>query len=161
MGRLNAIFAWSSLVLLASTALIVGYDYVRGWKWFQREFMRIQQERIESDLKAAQQSANKDQLKALDEQIKQQNLVIARNRDQYLQAQKDLDVWEGKHYAADEDYRFAKAVLDAKRYDAETSNLQKRSDRAERMRDYLDHVRRVNDLQLRLQQVTRDRDAAR
>ena len=161
MGSLNAIFAWSSLVLLASTALIVGYDYVRGWKWFQREFMRIQQERIESDLKAAQKSANKEQLKALDDQIKQQNLVIARQRDQYLQAQKDLDVWEGKHYAADEDYRFAKAVLDAKRYDAETANLQKTRDRAQRMRDYLDHVRRVNDLQLRLQQVTRDRDAAR
>jgi mono/diheme cytochrome c family protein len=161
MGRLNAIFAWSSLVLLASTALIVGYDYVRGWKWFQREFLRIQQERIESDLKAAQASANKEQLKALDEQIKQQNVAIAKERDQYLQAQKDLDAWEGKHYAADEDYRFAKAVLDAKRYDAETSRIQKRADRAERQREFEYYVRHVNDLQLRLQQVTRDRDAAK
>jgi len=161
MGRLNAIFAWSSLVLLASTALIVGYDYVRGWKWFQREFLRIQQERIESDLKAAQASANKEQIKALDDQIKQQNVAIAKERDQYLQAQKDLDAWEGKHYAADEDYRFAKAVLDAKRYDAETSRIQKRSDRAERQREFEYYVRHVQDLQLRLQQVTRDRDAAK
>jgi len=161
MGRLNAIFAWSSLILLGSTALIVGYDYVRGWKWFQREFLRIQQERIESDLKAAQASANKDQLKALDEQIKQQNIVIARHRDQYLRAQKDLDAWEGKHYAADEDYRFAKAVLDAKRYEAEAANLQKRADRADRWRDFQYYVKHVQDLQLRLQQVTRDRDAAK
>src|SRR5947208_15604857 len=105
MGRLNAIFAWSSLVLLASTALIVGYDYVRGCKWFQREFLRIEQERIESDLHAAQQSANKEQLAAIDAQIKQQNVIIAQHRDPYLLAQKDLDVQEGRHYAADEDYR--------------------------------------------------------
>jgi cbb3-type cytochrome oxidase cytochrome c subunit len=161
MGRLNAIFAWSSLILLGSTALIVGYDYVRGWKWFQREFLRIQQERIESDLKAAQASANQDQLKALDDQIKQQNIVIAQHRDQYLRAQKDLDTWEGKHYAADEDYRFAKAVLDAKRYEAEAANLQKRADRADRWRDFQYYVKHVQDLQLRLQQVTRDRDAAK
>jgi len=161
MGRLNAIFAWSSLVLLASTALIVGYDYVRGWKWFQREFLRIQQERIESDLRAAQQSANKEQINTLDDQIKQQNVTIAQHRDQYLLAQKELDVQEGKHYAADEDYRFAKAVLDAKRYEAEAANLQKRADRADRWRDYQYYVKHVNDLQLRLQQVTRDRDAAK
>ena len=161
MGRLNAIFAWSSLVLLASTALIVGYDYVRGWKWFQREFLRIQQERIESDLKAAQAAANKEQIKALDDQIKQQNVAIAQERDQYLQAQKDLDAWEGKHYAADEDYRFAKAVLDAKRYDAETSRIQKRADRAQAQREFEYYVKHVQDLQLRLQQVTRDRDAAK
>jgi mono/diheme cytochrome c family protein len=161
MGRLNAIFAWSSLILLGSTALIVGYDYVRGWKWFQREFLRIQQERIESDLKAAQAGANKEQLKALDDQIKQQNIVIAQHRDQYLRAQKDLDAWEGKHYAADEDYRFAKAVLDAKRYEAEAANLQKRADRADRWRDFQYYVKHVQDLQLRLQQVTRDRDAAK
>src|SRR4051794_35769288 len=161
MGRLNAIFAWSSLALLASTALIVGYDYVRGWKWFQREFLRIQQERIESDLSAAQQSANKEQLKAIDDQIKQQNIVIAQNRDKYLLAQKDLDMWEGKHYAADEDYRFAKAVLDAKRYEAEAARLQDRKDKVERQREYEWHVKHVNDLQLRLQQVTRDRDAAK
>jgi len=161
MGRLNAIFAWSSLVLLASTALIVGYDYVRGWKWFQREFLRIQQERIESDLKAAQAAANKEQIKALDDQIKQQNVAIAKERDQYLQAQKDLDAWEGKHYAADEDYRFAKAVLDAKRYDAETSRIQKRADRAQAQREFEYYVKHVQDLQLRLQQVTRDRDVAK
>ena len=75
MGRLNAIFAWSSLVLLASTALIVGYDYVRGWKWFQRECMRIQQERIEQNLQVAEKEQNKTQLAALDSQMKQQELM--------------------------------------------------------------------------------------
>src|SRR4051812_17289399 len=122
--RLNWIFALSSIGLLAVTGIMVGYDYIRGWKWFQREFMRMQQERIEEDLRAAQQSANKKQLAALDEQVRSTELEIARHRQQYLLAQRDLDSWEGRHYAADQDYRFAKANLDAQRYVAELSVVQ-------------------------------------
>src|SRR3954452_10126835 len=105
MSKLNMIFALSSFALLGVTGLIVAYDYIRGWKWFQREFMRIQEERIQSDLKAAQTAANKKQLADLDAQVHASELEIARNRQQYLVAQKDLDSWEGKHYAADQDYR--------------------------------------------------------
>src|SRR5689334_5759122 len=112
MSRLNAIFAFSALGLLVVTGLIVGYDYVRGWKWFQWQFLRIQQERLESQLRTAKQDQNKAQLAALDAQVKAQELTIARHREQYVLAQKELDDWEGKHYAADEDYRFAKANLD-------------------------------------------------
>ena len=125
---LNLIFALSSIGLLMSTALIVGYDYVRGWKWFQREFMRMQQERIESDLRAAQLETNKTQLADLDRRVRENEVDIARHRDQYVLAQKDLDRWEGEHYAADQDFRFAKARLDAQRYIAEASVVEKRSD---------------------------------
>src|SRR2546421_7026903 len=118
---LNLIFLWSSLGLLAVTGLMVGYDYVRGWKWFQREFMRMQQERIEQDLKAEDSATNKAQLAELDRQFKQSELDIADHPTQYLSAQKDLDSWEGIHYAADQDYRFAKARLDAQRYIAEAA----------------------------------------
>src|SRR5512141_929172 len=105
MKRLNAIFAFSALALLLVTGLIVMYDYVRGWKWFQYEFMRIQRERIEQNLKAEEDKTNRTQLANLDEQRKQHQLEIAKDRDQYLIAQRELDAWEGKHYAADEDYR--------------------------------------------------------
>src|SRR6266481_4859602 len=130
MRGLNWIFALSSIVLLVVTGVIVGYDYVRGWKWFQLEFMRIQRERIEQELSAAQQSTNKAQITALDKQAQEQQRVIAAHREQYTIAQKDLDAWEGKHYAADQDYRFAKAVLDAQRYEAEAAVVQKRKDAA-------------------------------
>ena len=119
IGGLNLIFLWSSLALLAATVLMVGYDYVRGWKWFQIEFMRMQQERIEQDIHTAETETSKAQLTALDRQVKQIENDIARHRSQYVGAQKDLDSWEGIHYAADQDYRFAKARLDAQRYIAE------------------------------------------
>src|SRR5437016_6861204 len=158
---LNWIFALSSLGLLLTTGIMVGYDYIRGWKWFQREFMRMQQERIESDLRAAQTTASRKQLADLDAQMRANEQEIARHRQQYLIAQKDLDTWEGKHYAADQDYRFAKANLDAQRYISELSIAQHRDDAVPQRREYERQQRHVDELQLRLQEVTRLRDAAK
>src|SRR3954447_7077162 len=112
---MNLVFLWTSVVLLMVTGLIVGYDYVRGWKWFQLEFLRMQRERIDADLVTASTDANRQELAGLDKDIKQSNVELAGHRDQYLQAQKALDSWEGEHYRADQDYRFGKATLDAQR----------------------------------------------
>src|SRR5579859_2715512 len=161
MRGLNLIFLWSSLALLVSTAIMVGYDYVRGWKWFQVEFMRMQQERIEQDMQAAEKATDKTQLADLDKQLRQNEITIAQHRSQYVVAQKDLDRWEGIHYAADEDYRFAKARLDAQRYIAEASVVQHRSDAAAQQAEYKRQEDHVTDLNIRLQDVTRKRDAAK
>jgi mono/diheme cytochrome c family protein len=158
---LNWIFALSSIGLLMVSGLMVGYDYIRGWKWFQREFMRMQQERIEDDLRAAERAENKKQLASLDEQMRASDVEIARHRQSYLVAQKELDGWEGKHYAADQDYRFAKANLDAQRYVAELSVVQHRADAAAQQAEYKRQSDHVQDLLLHLQDVTRERDAAK
>src|SRR6266540_2550679 len=158
---LNLIFLWSSLALLAVTALMVGYDYIRGWKWFQIEFMRMQQERIEQDMRAAATDTNKAQLADLDHQARQSEIDLAVHRAQYLNTQKDLDTWEGIHYAADQDYRFAKARLDAQRYIAEAAVVQHRRDAAQQQAEYKRQEQHVSDLNMRLQDVTRKRDAAR
>lgn len=160
MSKLHAIFAASALGLLVVTGAIVMYDYVRGWKWFQWEFMRIQQERLEQNLAAAKKGENRTKLAELARKVSAQELTIARHREQYVLAQKNLEEWEGKHYAADEDYRFAKAKLDAKRYQLETAIVKKSADRPRQQREFDEQTRQVNDLQLRLQAVTRSLDAA-
>jgi len=161
MGKLNLIFALTSIALLLATGAMVFYDYVRGWKWFQLEFNRLQQDRIDAELTASLDAATKKQLAAFDREIKEGQVEIARNREQYLAAQKSLESWDGQHYAADQDYRFAKALLDAKRYELEASIVQHRHDRPVKQREYDELTARVDRLNLRLQQVTRDRDAAR
>src|SRR5438132_95891 len=158
---LNLIFLWSSLARLAVTGLMVGHDYIRGWKWFQIQFMRMQQERIEQDIGAEQAKSNKVQLADLDRQVKQSELDIAAHRSQYVIAQKDLDSWEGIHYAADQDYRFAKARLDAQRYIAEASVVEKRRDAAQQQAEYKRQEQHVTDLNIRLQELTRKRDGAK
>ncbi|HEY0372504.1 MAG TPA: c-type cytochrome [Thermoanaerobaculia bacterium] len=161
MRKLNLIFALTSLVLLAVTGGMVFYDYVRGWKWFQLEFNRIQEERIEQQLRAANDSDTRKQLADLDKEMREGQIHVARQRDRYLAAQKDLEEWEGRHYAADQDYRFTKAMLDAKRYEFEAAHVQRRPDEHRKQQEYDELTDRVNRLNLILQRVTRDRDAAR
>ncbi|HUP59789.1 MAG TPA: c-type cytochrome [Thermoanaerobaculia bacterium] len=161
MKTLNGIFLWTSVGLLAGTLVMVMYDYVRGWKWFQREFNRIQQERIEQELTAKNDAEMRKRLAELDREMREGQVEIARNREAYIEAQRDLDKWEGRHYAADQDYRFAKAVLDAKRYEFEAAMVQHRRDLREKEHEYNEHTAKVGRLNLVLQDVTRSRDAAR
>jgi cytochrome c2 len=161
MRKLNLIFALTSLGLLAVTGAMVFYDYVRGWKWFQLEFNRLQQERIEQELRDKNDTELKKQLAALEAERREGQVEVARQRAGYLEAQKALDAWEGKHYAADQDYRFAKALLDAKRYEVEAANVQHRGDPKVKAREFAELEDRVQRLTLRLQDVTRSRDAAK
>lgn len=161
MRRLNLIFALTSLGLLAVTGAMVFYDYVRGWKWFQLEFNRMQQERIDAALREKNDAELKKQLDALEKERREGQVEVARQRADYVEAQKVLDEWEGKHYAADQDYRFAKALMDAKRYEVEAAETQHRGDPKQKKREFEELTRRVDRLNLRLQEVTRGRDAAR
>lgn len=163
---LNKIFAISSLVLLMLTFALVAYDYVRGWKRFQLQFLQLQRDRIEQELREASESQNRAELAKLDQQIEAQERVIAQNREQFRAAQESLEDWEGRHYAADQDYRFAKAVLDARRYEAELSQQQHHGPgqgdhETEQAREYRRQLDRVNRLRLVLEDVTRSRDAAK
>ncbi|HYR27643.1 MAG TPA: hypothetical protein VEU30_04215, partial [Thermoanaerobaculia bacterium] len=151
MRKLNLIFALTSLALLGATGLMVMYDYVRGWKWFQLEFNRIQQQRIEQELGVKNDAETQKRLATLDREMKEGQVEIARQRQAYVTAQKDLESWEGKHYAADQDYRFAKALLDAKRYEVEAATVQHRKDQHEKEREYKELSDRVVNLNLRLQ----------
>src|SRR6266849_1928658 len=101
--RLNMIFALSSLVLLAVTGLMVGYDYIRGWKWVQLEFMRMQQERSSQEITVAQAEENQQQAElerrtkhladlqlALQESTRKRDAAKA-NVDQWLKKIKDAE----------------------------------------------------------------------
>lgn len=161
MAKLNKIFAISSLVLLFLTFAMVGYDYSRGWKKFQLGFLQLQQDRIEQELRAAKKDQSQAEFKKIDDEIRQQELEIAKQRVAYRDAQRSFNEWEGRHYAADQDFRFAKAVLDAMRYDAEVAAQQHRKDAASRKKTYEDQAARLDQLKLRLEEVTRGRDASR
>ncbi|HET7435765.1 MAG TPA: c-type cytochrome [Thermoanaerobaculia bacterium] len=143
MKKLNAIFALTSIALLAATGLIVFYDYVRGWKWFQIEFMQIQRERIATELKSADDATTKKKLADLDQKTRDAQVEIARHRTRYLEAQKELDSWEGRHYAADQDYRFAKATLDAKRYELEAAVTRDREAARARVDRWLGEINKL------------------
>jgi cytochrome c2 len=161
MRKLNLIFALTSLGLLLVTGGMVFYDYVRGWKWFQLEFNKLQEQRILQELEEKNDAETRKRIADLDREMREGDQEIARNRNAFVEAQKQLENWEGNHYAADQDYRFAKALLDAKRYELEAAIVHHSHDQKEKQREFDELTARVDRLNLRLQQVTRDRDAAR
>ncbi|HUF16854.1 MAG TPA: c-type cytochrome [Thermoanaerobaculia bacterium] len=161
IAKLNKIFAISSIALLMGTGAMVVYDYVRGWKRFQLTFLQLQEQKIRADLRAARDSQDRAELARLDSEFREQEIAIAARREEFRRAEQDLETWEGRHYAADQNYRFAKATLDAMRYDAELAAQQRRRGWENQQRAYQEQAARVEELNLILQQVTRDRDAAR
>ena len=58
-------FAAASLILLVSLILMVGQDYVREWKGWQRKFLRLKYEKTQAELKAAQEKVDKVKLTEL------------------------------------------------------------------------------------------------
>jgi len=159
METLNKIFAFSALALLLVTAVTVLYDYSRGWKKFQLEFQRIQAERVRGELTAAEKAQSRAELARLDKEVKVAEQEIAANRREYRDAQRLVDDWEGKFYAADQNYRFSKATLDALRYDAEIAKQQKRPGWQSKVKEYEELTARVNDLKINLEDVTRKQAA--
>jgi cytochrome c2 len=160
METLNKVFAFSALALLFITGVVVIYDYARGWKRFQLEFQRIQADRVREELATASKATNRAEIERLDREVALAEEEIARRRRDYRGAQERFQDWEGRLYAADQDYRFAKATLDALRYDAEVAKLQKKSGWQEKVREYEDLTRRVDELKLRLEDVTKGHAAA-
>lgn len=158
ISTLNKVFALSSLALLALVGAMVLYDYVRGWKRFQIEFLRVQKERIEQQLEEARTALTPEQLAELDRRREQSEAELAQNRLELRRAEENLRDWEGRHYAADQNFRFAKAVLDAMRYDAEVSALQKSRGWEATQKAFSDQNDRVNHLKLLLEDVTAQRD---
>ena len=121
--------------------------------------MRMQQERIESgtaggaDARRTTQAARRSRrADAAAEQSRS-----PRHRDQYLIAQKELDTWEGKHYARG-------SGLPLRQGQPRRPALRRRSSRSCRIAPTPRSSRpstsarreHVQDLQLRLQEVTRD-----
>ena len=161
IAKLNKIFAISSLVLLLATGVLVFYDYVKGWKRFQLTFLKLQEDKIRADLRDARKSQDRGELNRLDLERKETERFIAANRDEYRRAEQSLKDWEGRHYAADQDYRFTKAKLDADRYETELATLQKRQGWQKAQRAFRVLQLKVDGLKVRLESVTRSRDAAR
>lgn len=160
MGTLNRIFALSSIALLLVTGAIVAYDYIRGWKRFQIEFMRLERERVVKDLSQAEKATDEAELTRLDAQIRDGERQVAQRRDEYRAALVEVEQWEGRRYAADQAYRFGKAELDAMRYAVDQARATHAKNVVEVEKAYTAHEKLVADRKLHLESVQASYDAA-
>jgi cytochrome c2 len=116
MDSLHKWFAISSLLLFLITVFMVLADYSREWKKYQREFVRLQIRNTQKDIQQVSSTFDRNKLAQLDQQIKQVQANEQQNEAQISTIEKQISDLNAKIYAADENYRFSKAVYDSDKY---------------------------------------------
>src|SRR6058998_3739010 len=153
-------FAISSLLLFVFTVAMVMVDYSREWKRYQREFVRLQIQRTERDRQQVLSSLDRAKFQQLQQQLQQARAQQQQNEAQIDKIQKQLGDLNAKYYAADENYRFAKAVYDSDKYEYEEAAAYKRSN-AQRLFEKLKETeKQLNDYKAQSEKLTLDIRAA-
>ena len=118
--KLNKWFAISSILFTAFWILTFADDYNRPWKKYQSEFRKMEIKNVREKLT--------DQQAVLSDNAEYQDLLSElKKREDELQSQSEkvadieqqLSDLDATLYAANQDYQFAKADLDAAKYKLE------------------------------------------
>src|SRR5262245_36338167 len=160
VNSLHKWFAISSLLLFLFTIGMVMADYLREWKKYQRDFVRLQIQKTQKDMQQAASTLDRNKLQQVDQQLQQSRAQQQQNEAQIekIQAQvKDLDA---KSYGLDQNYRFANARYDAEKYAYEEALAHKASN-AQKLGENLKKTEKeMNDYRAQLDKVTLDQRAA-
>jgi cytochrome c2 len=115
-GRMNMVFAISSLALLAVTLWMVVADYAQPWKKFQAQFRSLERKKILADMQAEQEKINKTDLVQLRQDIKTGEKELAGHRGEIRKLEDKARDIKSQIDAADAAWRGAKARLDEARF---------------------------------------------
>src|SRR5262249_49016011 len=160
VNALHKWFAISSLLLFLITIAMVLADYTREWKRYQRNFVRLQVQKTQSDMRQVAGSLDRTKLQQLDQQLKQSSAQQQQNEAQIEKIQKQVNDLNARLYGVDENYRFSKAVYDSEKYEYEEALAHKASN-AEKLGEELKRTeKRMNDYKAELDKTTLDLRAA-
>ena len=161
--RLNLVFAVSSILLLATALWIYWDDYNRPWKAYQREFKKLELERTQADLDATNAAIQKEQgdtLAQLEAQLKDADASIVSKETELQAARARVEELEAAFYPADQSYKFKKAQLDVKRFEAEDAAERGLPTAEEKARIVQEYTREWHELGLKVEEVQKELDAA-
>jgi chromosome segregation ATPase len=128
---MNMAFALSALGLLATSLWMAFADYAQPWKRIQSEFRSL--ERQELMLEAQDESAKLDQnaLTQLKQEAAAAQADLDRHRQEIETIADEVKDWDTKRYTADADWKGAKAVVDARKFEYDIA-LQEHGEEAAR-----------------------------
>lgn len=161
---LNRWFAVSSLILLVTVIWMVWDDYDRPWKTAQREFFGLDIDSAHAALQEENERiARQGELQKLEADLAQAKEDLSARAADLAEAEANLRILEPHLYRVNQDYAFAKAILDTRRYEFETARATHgkghaettRAEEAYRKAEEVAEERRQID-----QRVAAERDAA-
>lgn len=115
-GRMNMVFAISSLALLAVTLWMVVADYAQPWKKFQAQFRSLERKKILADMQAERDKINQTDLAQLRQDIKAGEKDLAGHRSEIKKLEDKARDLKSQIDAADAAWRGAKARVDEARF---------------------------------------------
>jgi cbb3-type cytochrome oxidase cytochrome c subunit/predicted nucleic acid-binding Zn-ribbon protein len=142
-GRMNMVFALSSLGLLAVTLWMVVADYAQPWKRFQSEFRSLERQKLAREAKAESDKLSANELAQLNKEVASAEAALDQHHDEIAKLEKEVDQRKGDRYVAESAWRGAKAKLDAARFEydaavqAKANQDEKAKARDQRSRDLL------------------------
>lgn len=116
-GRMNMVFALSSLGLLGVTLWMAFADYAQPWKRFQAEFRSLERQKLARDADAERQRLNQNELAQLRQEIAAEESKLAASRQEIKKLEGDITDHKAEVYEADSAWKGAKAVLDARSFE--------------------------------------------
>ena len=133
--RLNRIFFWSSLAaLLAVVWWLVKVDYDKPWKHYQRQFRRLEAERVRRGIQKEDENLGrgqrKQELDRLEAELGAATATLRQHQADLEAAEAALAQAEKVYYVTDRNNRFARAVYDAYRYAVEKTGEEAKAGRA-------------------------------
>ncbi len=153
-------FAISSILLFGFTVAMVMADYLREWKTYQRDFNRLQIQRTQRDMQQVSSSLDRAKFQQLQQQLQQTRGQQQQNEAQIDKIQKQLGDLNAKYYAADENYRFSKAVYDSDKYSYEEAVANKASNAPRLAEKLKEKEKLMNDYKAQSEKLTLDTRAA-
>ncbi len=114
---LNAVFAWSSIALLATTLWMVFDDYAKPWKRLQSEFREREQQMLVAEAEAEKQSLSDNEIRQIREEIAAEETALADRKADLEALEGDLEATAKQIYIVDAASRATKSKLDTARYE--------------------------------------------
>ena len=122
--KLNRLFAISSIIFTAVWLLVFLDDYKRPWKKYQKEFRKLEIEKVRSDLNELSiQLETSPKYNELKEQMLSSENNLEGRQNELDDILEKIKIFEAELYKNNQLYQFAKADLDVLKYDYEKSQI--------------------------------------
>ena len=122
--KLNRLFAISTFIFTAVWLLVFVDDYQRPWKTYQKEFRKLEIEKVRSDLNdLSVQLENNPDYNRLTEKLLSAEKRLDNRRDELDKINVELETLNTELYRNNQLYQFSKADLDVLKYDYEKSQF--------------------------------------
>jgi cytochrome c2 len=115
-GRMNMVFALSSLALLAVTLWMSFADYAQPWKRIQSEFRSLERQKLIKEAQDEKNKLNANELAQLKREVAQAQKDLDQHHQDIAKLEAEVADWKAKVYSADSAWKGAKATADASKF---------------------------------------------